>query len=86
LIAPHYSEDTPGLTKALLQSANMALVNPEYAKWWSANESGIIIHLDSDEDSGSSSTFWDNDAGDHHREDATSPLSRTDTSVDLGLL
>jgi hypothetical protein len=59
--APGDSNDSPVLTKTLLQSADVA---PEYAKLWSTTENDAVIHLDSD-DIGFCSSFWDDH--DNHR-------------------
>jgi hypothetical protein len=67
------------MTKAFFQSAHLAQVSPEYAKWWSATESGAIIHLDNN-DTGSSSSFWDEDA-DHRAEDVADEADNDDLNV-----
>jgi hypothetical protein len=64
------------MTKVFLQSAHLAQVGAEYAKWWSTTDSGAIIHLDSNAD-GFSSLFWDENA-DHRAEDVADEVDNGD--------
>lgn len=56
----------------------MAPVDPEYAKWWSATESGVIIHLDSDDNISLSSSFLDGDVDGNREEDAADKADNGD--------